>query len=226
MLDELYAMGLVYEPTSREERFMKRFAMILVAAALMIGGTGVAMAQHGGGGGGMGGGHGGGGGGMGGGWHGGGGGSWGGGGGNWHGGGGSWHGGGGSWHGGGGSWHGGHGGWGWHGTSVVIGVGGPWWGWWPAYYPYYYGGGYAYPYYYPYTGYYPYYQDAPMYDSGTYVQRPDAGYQGDSTQGAPAQGGYQYYCPNPAGYYPQVPTCAAGWLRVVPPNAPGPTAPR
>jgi len=164
---------------------MKRFAMILVAAALMIGGTGVAMAQHGGG-------HGGGGGG-----------SHSGGGGGWHGGGGSWHGGGGSWHGGGGSWHGGHGGWGWHGTSFVIGVGGPWWGWWPAYYPY-----------------------APMYDSGTYVQRPDAGYQGDATQGAPEQGGYQYYCPNPAGYYPQVPTCAAGWLRVVPPNAPGPTAPR
>jgi len=186
---------------------MKRFAMILVAAALMIGGTGVAMAQHGGG-------HGGGGGG-----------SHSGGGGGWHGGGGSWHGGGGSWHGGGGSWHGGHGGWGWHGTSFVIGVGGPWWGWWPAYYPYYYGG-YSYPYYYPYAGYYPYYQDAPMYDSGTYVQRPDAGYQGDATQGAPEQGGYQYYCPNPAGYYPQVPTCAAGWLRVVPPNAPGPTAPR
>ena len=195
---------------------MKRFAMILVAAATLIGGTGVAMAQHGGGG------HGGGG--MGGGGMGGargGGGS----GGAWHGGsgGGSWHGGSG-WH-GGSNWHGGHG-WGWHGTSVVIGFGGPWWGWWPSYYPYYYGG---YPYYSPYYGYpyysYPYSSDGPMYDYGTYVQRPDAGYQGDMTQ-APAQGGYQYYCPNPAGYYPQVPTCAAGWLRVVPPNAPGPTAPR
>jgi hypothetical protein len=213
VLDELYPMGLVYEAMSRKEGSMKRFAMILMAGALLIGGTGVAMAQHGGGHGG-GGGMGGGGMGGGGGWHGGGGGSWSGGGGNWHGGGGSWHGGGGSWHGGG---------WGWHGTSVVIGVGGPWWGWWPAYYPYY---SYAYPYYYPYAGYYPYYQDGPMYDYGTYVQRPDANYQGDTTQGAPSQGGYQYYCPNPAGYYPQVPTCAAGWLRVVPPNAPGPTAPR
>jgi hypothetical protein len=177
---------------------MKRFAMILVAAAMLIGGTGVAMAQHHGGGGGMGGG------GM-------------------HGGGGAWHGGGGSWHGGswGGHWHGG---WGWHGTSVVIGIGGPWWGWWPAYYPYYYG--YGYPYYYPYYPYSsPYYSDAPMYDSGGYVQRPDAEYQGDTSQ-APTQGGYQYYCPNPAGYYPQVPTCAAGWLRVIPPNAPGPTSPR
>ena len=74
-----------------------------------------------------------------------------------------------------------------------------------------------------------------MYDYGTYVQRPDAGYQGDTSQSAPQQSyqfsapqqqGYQYYCPNPAGYYPQVPTCAAGWLRVVPQNAPGPTAPR
>ena len=99
---------------------MKRFAMILVAAATLIGGTGVAMAQHGGG-------HGGGGGGMAGGMHGGSAGAW-------HGG-GNWSGGG--WH-GGGSWHGGsnwHGGWGWHGTSVVIGIGGPWWGWCPAYYP-------------------------------------------------------------------------------------------
>ena len=65
-----------------------------------------------------------------------------------------------------------------------------------------------------------------MYDYGTYVQRPDAGYQGDMYQGVqPQSSPYQYYCPNPAGYYPQVPTCAAGWLRVVPPSAPGPTEP-
>lgn len=193
---------------------MKRFAMILVAAATLIGGTGVAMAQHHGGGGAMGGGA------MGGGgmhsgggaWHGGG--SWSGG--SWQGG-SNWH--GGSWN---GNWHGGN--WGWHRTTVVIGFGGPWWGWWPAYYPYWYG--YSYPYYYPYYPYYPYSSDAPMYDYGSYVQKPDAGYQGDASQQAAPSQGYQYYCPNPAGYYPQVPTCAAGWLRVVPQNAPGPTSPR
>ncbi len=32
---------------------------------------------------------------------------------------------------------------------------------------------------------------------------------------------YWYYCPNPAGYYPYITECPAGWLTVVPP----PTAP-
>ena len=195
---------------------MKRFVIILLAIGALVG-AGVASAQRGGGGS-----HGGGA--SAGGMHGGGG---------WSGGshGGSWSGGshGGSWNGGhGGSWNGGwHGGWHGH-TNVVVGFGGPWWGWWPAYYPYY---GYAYPAAYPYAypdyGYGEYYP-IPAYDSGAYVQRPDAGYQGGQQQyqgGQITTDGYMYYCPNPAGFYPQVPTCAAGWLRVVPQGAPGPTAP-
>jgi hypothetical protein len=123
--------------------------------------------------------------------------------------GGAWHGGGSSWH-NSGSWHGGH----FHGghSRVFIGVGfgAPFWGWgwWPGYYyPY------AYPAYYPA---YPYY-DYPYYDySGSYVE------QGSS---APAPSNYSYYCPDPAGYYPEVATCPKGWLRVVPQGAPGPTGP-
>jgi hypothetical protein len=34
---------------------------------------------------------------------------------------------------------------------------------------------------------------------------------------------YWYYCPNPAGYYPYITECSAGWLTVVPPvNPPAP----
>jgi hypothetical protein len=98
-----------------------------------------------------------------------------------------------------------------------------------------YGYGYpaAYPYSYPNYG-YGEYHPAPTYDTGAYVERPDAGYQGGQLQqyqGGQTQGGqitsdgYVYYCPNPAGYYPQVPSCAAGWLRVVPQGGPGPNAP-
>jgi|SRR5215831_13200070 len=207
---------------------MKRFAIILLALGTLIF-AGIASAQRGGGG------HGGGsmgGGSMGGGMHGGGGWSGGSHGGSWSGGshGGSWSGG---WHGGSG-WHGG--GWhgsGWHGNTVVVGFGGWWGGWWPGYYyPYYGGYGYGYPVTYPYA--YPYYgygEYAPMYDTGSYVQRPDASYPGDQQYQFQGQGGqvtsdgYSYYCPNPAGYYPQIPNCAAGWLRVVPQGAPGPNAP-
>jgi hypothetical protein len=40
-------------------------------------------------------------------------------------------------------------------------------------------------------------------------------------QAAPgAQGQYAYYCTSPAGYYPQVQTCAKGWLKVVPESSP------
>ena len=206
---------------------MKRFVIILFALGALVG-AGMASAQRGGGSGG--GSHGGGG--SAGGMHGGG--SWSGGshGGSWNGGHGGWNGGHGGWNGGhGGSWNGGwHGGW--HGgTNVVVGFGGPWWGWWPGYYPYYGYAGYGYPAAYPYTypnyGYGEYYP-APTYDTGTYVERPDAGYQGGQPQqyqgGQVTSDGYVYYCPNPAGYYPQVPTCAAGWLRVVPQGG-GPTAP-
>ena len=35
---------------------------------------------------------------------------------------------------------------------------------------------------------------------------------------------YWYYCPNPAGYYPDVQTCPDGWLQVVPNRPSDPTA--
>jgi hypothetical protein len=176
---------------------MKQFAMILLAAVTLAGGSGIASAQgHGASGGG--GGHGSGGGG---GWHGNGGG--------WHGNGGGWH--GGNWH--GGNWHGN----GWYGSRVVVGVGfgWPYWGWgWPGYYPYYSG-------YYPA---YPYYSDAGYgYSAPTYGQQDAPAYTEQRSFSEGQQ--YLYYCPDPAGYYPQVPSCANGWLRVVPPNAPGATAP-
>jgi hypothetical protein len=120
---------------------------------------------------------------------------------------------------------------------VVIGFGGPWWGWWPAYYPYYYP-------YYGYAGYYPYYggdypyYSAPTYDYGSvYVQKPDAGYfetdpnaapqqpqAQPQPQSAPRPPRLQYYCTDPAGYYPQVQSCA-NWLRVLPSTVPGPSSP-
>jgi hypothetical protein len=175
---------------------MKRFAMIVLATATLFGGIGMASAQgHGGGH--MGG--------SGGGFHGGTAGTWTGGG-NWSG--GNWH-GGSSWN--GGSWHhGGH-----NRVFVGVGLGWPWWGWgwgwWPGYYPYY--PAYGYPYYdYPYGDY-----------SGGYIEQGSSG----EAQPAPAPSGpqYSYYCPDPAGYYPQVATCPKGWLRVLPQNAPGPSSP-
>jgi hypothetical protein len=138
------------------------------------------------------------------------------------------HGGGGAWHGGGGFHGGGFHGGGFRGGGfrghggVIIGFGGPWWGWWPGYYSYPYPYPYPYPYSYYGPDYYgPDYYDPGVYDSGTYVQRPEA----TSPEGAVTSDGYAYYCPNPAGYYPQVKTCAAGWLRVVPQGAPAPTPP-
>ncbi len=129
---------------------------------------------------------------------------------------GQWH-SGGSWNGGnwrGGNWHGGN----WHGGSRVfvgVGFGAPWWGWWPGYYPLYY----------PYYGAYGYYPNPAYYSydyaEPSYIQQDDSAYQPHSGQ----RGDYSYYCPDPAGYYPQVQTCAKGWLRVVPQSAPGPGAP-
>ena len=102
---------------------------------------------------------------------------------------------------------------------IGVGFGSPWWGWGYGWWP-----GYYYPYYPAYYPSYPYYPDTyyPSDYSSTYIQ-----------QGAPAptersysEGGqYSYYCPDPAGYYPQVPTCNREWLRVLPPSAPGPAAP-
>ena len=39
------------------------------------------------------------------------------------------------------------------------------------------------------------------------------------------RGEYLYYCQDPAGFYPQVPLCSMGWLKVVPEGAPGRPAP-
>ncbi len=38
----------------------------------------------------------------------------------------------------------------------------------------------------------------------------------------PARPAYYYYCRDPEGYYPRVPSCPSGWLRVVPPGRGGP----
>ena len=169
---------------------MKRFAMIVLAAATMVGGIGVAMAQghaHSGGS-------------FSGGYH-------------FSGGshvGGSWN-GGGHWN--GGNWHGSH-------TRFVVGVGfgAPWWGWWPGYY---------YPYYPAYYVGYPYYHDYPYDYSGGYVEQGSSNNPSapGASSGQFSSGQYSYYCPDPAGYYPQVATCSKGWLRVVPQNAPGPSSP-
>ncbi|HMC62550.1 MAG TPA: hypothetical protein VKJ01_25365, partial [Candidatus Solibacter sp.] len=102
----------------------------------------------------------------------------------------------------------------------------------PGFYGYgypYYGGYYAsYPYYAaPYYAAYPYYDAAPYsyypsesgypdQGSGNYIQRDmNAAPPGSEPQ-------YQYYCPDPAGYYPQLQSCAKGWLKVVPERAPRP----
>jgi hypothetical protein len=175
---------------------MKRFAIILLAAVGLVGGIGVASAQmHRGSQGGAAHATG-----------------------SWNSG-SSWHRGGGNWHGGGswnrGNWHG-------HGSRVFIGLGfgAPlWgWGWWPAYYPP------SYSYYAAYPA-YPYYVDYPYaydYTAPSYIQKDAPAY---GQQGSGQGKEYSYYCPDPAGYYPQVSTCAKGWLRVVPPSAPGPAAP-
>ena len=117
-------------------------------------------------------------------------------------------------HGGGGGWHGGHFRDGHsHGNfRVFIGAPAFWWGapYYPSYYPYSYYDGYSYP--------------GPNYgDLGptTYIQQ-DSGTAAQSGAGQTSGGGYSYYCPDPAGYYPQVQNCAKGWLKVVPDGSPMP----
>ena len=73
----------------------------------------------------------------------------------------------------------------------------------------------AYPYYdaAPYS-YYP--SDSGYPDQGNYIQR-------DMSSGAPpSEPQYQYYCPEPAGYYPQLQSCPKAWLKVVPERSPRP----
>lgn len=93
--------------------------------------------------------------------------------------------------------HGGHGGrGGFYGPSFGISVGdpfffGPW--------PYYYGPPAM------------YYAPPPFYiGPETYIERDDASAQAPD---------YRYYCPKPEGYYPQIPRCPKGWLKVVPDNS-------
>jgi hypothetical protein len=82
--------------------------------------------------------------------------------------------------------------------------------WAPWYYPYY---GAAYPY--PYASYPAVAYSAPgaVYaDAGptTYIQQDP---------------GYRYYCRSPAGFYPDVPNCSTGWLKVLPDASAQPIVP-
>ena len=132
------------------------------------------------------------------------------------GGGGGWHGGDGGWHGGGGGWHGGH----FHDgrfhhfhTNFGVFIGAPafWWG-----APYYL---YHYPYsYYDGSDAWPFYGDP---GPTTYIQQ-DSETAAQSSAGQSSGAEYQYYCTDPAGYYPQVQNCAKGWLKVVPDGSPTP----
>ena len=80
---------------------------------------------------------------------------------------------------------------------MIIG-GGPWgWGW-----PYGYGYPYAYSYYYPYSAPYYDYSPPPVQGPSEYVQQ--------------APQGYWYYCASAKAYYPTVPTCPEGWIKVPP----------
>ena len=76
------------------------------------------------------------------------------------------------------------------GGSAFIGL-----GYWPWYLPYSYGYAYPQP-----GGLY-----GGLYTSPVYVER------GDETQSAS-----WYYCADARGYYPDVPQCPSGWLRVIP----------
>ena len=85
-------------------------------------------------------------------------------------------------------------------TRVFIGSG-FWWGnpwWWGPPYPYYAAPPVVVP------------EAAPVY-----IQQEPA---------APSPS-YWYYCPNPAGYYPYIKECPAGWLTVVPPTNSSPSTP-
>lgn len=142
--------------------------------------------------------------------------------GNWHGrGSGHWNGGGRHWHGGGHGHHGrGHGhhwhGWyggryyypGWAlGLGVGIGLTYPWWGW-----------GWNYPYAVSYPSNYVVYDRVYEAPVGVVVDR-------DAPPAVAPGPAYRWYCPSPQGYHPEVVECAAGWLRVLPPDGGRPSAP-
>jgi len=111
-----------------------------------------------------------------------------------------------------GGWRGGGGGWGWGvgvglatGLAVDAALG------WPGYYPRY-----------PYAPYYPY--AVPVAPPVTIIQQapaPVAPPVAAMPAAAPTAGQYWYYCTNPKGYYPYVPSCQNAWQPVpaVPPGA-------
>ena len=112
-------------------------------------------------------------------------------------------------------WHGGYGyGYrGWYGAPYYgFGYGlalGAAIGYWPWYYPYY-GAGYGYGYGYPY-GY--------AYPAAAVYSAPGGAYDPGPTNYVQRDPGYRYYCRNPAGFYPDVPNCSTGWLKVLPDGA-------
>jgi hypothetical protein len=91
------------------------------------------------------------------------------------------------------------------GLGLGVALGWPYWG-------------------YPYWGYYgyPYYGDAyyPAYAGPAYS------YEAAPTEYTERPAAAQYYCTDPAGYYPNVQNCRKEWLRVLPeggsPGAPPP----
>lgn len=85
---------------------------------------------------------------------------------------------------------------GWPYYSFGLAIGAPFGYWAPWYYPYW---DVAYPY------------RVPVYPAPAvvYADPQPASY----VQQDP---GYRYYCPNPAGFYPDVPNCSTAWLKVVP----------
>ena len=116
-------------------------------------------------------------------------------------------------------YHGYYGGWGgWYGPGVGIYLGAPWWGWGFAGYPYYpYAGAVPYP---AYAAADPAYVTPDPVYGGSYQSHPESNEQQPYTQQAPAPTAYWYYCADPAGYYPYVQRCQAGWMRVAPQNVP------
>lgn len=114
---------------------------------------------------------------------------------------------GGGFHGGGGSWHGGGGHGGFHGGGFRGGA--------------FFGGPLSNPFWYdPYWDFaYPYY-DSATYSPYPYYYPPYTDYGPNAPNAAPSQG--WYYCSNPQGYYPSVPSCNTQW-QFVPPRPPQPS---
>lgn len=89
-----------------------------------------------------------------------------------------------------------------HGSRVGIYVGAPfWWGAWG----------------------YPFYAPFPVYQYPYSIYEPDdrVVYVQPAPEAIAAPPVYWYYCPDPAGYFPYVQSCAKAWMTVVPPRGPG-----